>query len=127
MRASIGKRSGPPTPYSPAVIAKGALVFTAGQVGLDPKTGELADGIEAQTHIALRNLENVLAEAGSDMGHVVRILVFLADLADGPQFNMVYVQYFPTDPPARTRVQAGGLAKGCLLELEAIAVLASDD
>lgn len=114
-------------PYSSAVIASGRFVFTAGQIGRDPETGAWGDGIEAQAHTALRNLDSLLRSAGSDLAHVVRILVFLADLADGPKFNEVYAGYFATEPPARTRVQAAGLGPGCLVELEAIAVTLEPD
>lgn len=126
MRKSVRPHDGGSAPYSAAIIAKGTLVFTAGQIGRDSR-GQLAEGIEAQTRVALSNLKGVLSEAGSDLDHVVRILVFLTDLADGPGFNRVYTQFFPTEPPARTRVQAAALAPGCLLELEAIAVLAADE
>jgi 2-iminobutanoate/2-iminopropanoate deaminase len=109
--------------HSAAVLASGKFVFTAGQIGRDPETGLWGEGIEAQTHTAIRNLENVLRSAGSDLEHVVRVLVFMVDLADGPKFNEVYAHYFAAEPPTRTRVQVAGLGSGCLVELEAIAVV----
>ena len=109
--------------YSQAILAKGTFLFTAGQIGRDPETGTMPEGIEAQTKQALANLLTVLRAAGGDLKHVVRMLVFLADLKEGPEFNRVYAEHFANEPPVRTRVQAGALSPGCLVEMEAIAVL----
>jgi 2-iminobutanoate/2-iminopropanoate deaminase len=109
--------------YSHAIVAKGTFVFTAGQVGRNAETGMVPDGIEAQTRQAIENLRAVLRAAGGDLDDVVRNLVFLADLNDRPGFDKVYLEYFTGDRPVRTRVQAGALGAGYLVEMEAIAVL----
>lgn len=113
-------------PYSQAQVVDLAghrMVWTAGQVGLDPETGELvAGGVVAQTERALRNLDAVLAGAGLDLGHVVKTTVFLADMADFAAMNEVYGRHFPAAPPARSTVAAAGLPKGARVEIEAIAV-----
>lgn len=110
-------------PYSQAVRA-GDLLFTAGQIGLDPASGQLADGLEAQTHQAIANLRAILAAAGSDMDHVVKTTIFLADMADFSRVNAIYGEAFSGAPPARSTVQAAGLPRGALVEIEAIALCA---
>ncbi len=111
-------------PYSAAIRA-GQLVFTAGQIGLDPESGELvAGGIEAQTRQALRNLKNVLESAGSGLDYVVKTTVFLQDIADFGRMNAVYAEFFTRKPPARSAIQAAALPKGALVEIEAIALVA---
>lgn len=109
--------------YSQAIVAKGTFVFTAGQVGWNAQTKTLPEGIEAQTRQAIENLRTILQAAGGDLHDVVRNLVFLADLKDRPGFDKAYLDYFSGDRPVRTRVQAGALAPGYLVEMEAIAVL----
>jgi 2-iminobutanoate/2-iminopropanoate deaminase len=110
-------------PYSVGAIA-GDLIFTAGQAGIDPATGELAPGgIEAQTRQALTNIRNVLEVAGSSMEMVVKTSVFLKDMAEFSAMNAVYAEFFKTDPPARTTVQAAALPKNAAVEIEAIAIL----
>jgi 2-iminobutanoate/2-iminopropanoate deaminase len=112
-------------PYSQA-IRTGNLVFTAGQIGLDPSTMEIvAGGIEAQTRQVLTNLQHVLEAAGSGLNHVVKTTVFLTDMANFAAMNVVYAEYFPENPPARSTVAVAGLPKGGLVEIEAIALLAS--
>lgn len=107
-------------PYVHAVEAK-ELVFTSGQLGLDPQTGVLAEGIEAQTHQALKNLGEVLQEAGLDYADVVRTMVFLDNMDDFAVVNGIYAQYFKDTAPARSCVEAARLPKGGLIEIEAIA------
>ncbi|KAF0107029.1 MAG: hypothetical protein FD146_2139 [Anaerolineaceae bacterium] len=108
-------------PYSVAIRTEN-LVFTSGQLGLDPATGNLVPGgIEAETRQALTNLQNVLADSGSGMERVVKTTVFLKDMADFPKMNAVYAEFFPENPPARSTVQAA-LPKGGLVEIEAIAL-----
>lgn len=107
-------------PYVHAVEA-GNLVFTSGQLGLDPETGVLPEGIEAQTHQALKNLGAVLEAAGVGYEDVVRTMVFLADMNDFAAVNQIYAQYFQGQAPARSCVQAACLPKGGLIEIEAIA------
>lgn len=107
-------------PYCHAKLA-GSLLFTSGQLGLVPATGELPQGVQAQAAQALENLKAVLAAAGMDLGDVVKTTVFLADMGDFAAVNSIYAQYFPGDAPARSCVQAAALPKGALFEIEAIA------
>ncbi len=108
-------------PYSQAVRA-GDFVFTAGQIGLDPATGEMVPGgVEAQTRQALRNLQAVLEAAGASLHQVVKTTVFLADMNDFAAMNAVYATFFAAEPPARSAVQAAALPKGALVEIEAVA------
>jgi len=109
-------------PYSQAIMIDG-LVFTAGQVALDPKSGELVGTTTAQqTEQVLKNLAAVLAEAGTNLGNVVKTTVYLADMADFAQMNEVYAKHFGTHKPARSTVQAAGLPKAARVEIDAIAV-----
>jgi 2-iminobutanoate/2-iminopropanoate deaminase len=109
-------------PYSQAIQTDG-LVFTAGQVALDPKTGELVGTTTAQqTEQVFKNLQAVLAAAGSSMGNVVKTTVYLADMADFAQMNEVYAKHFGTHKPARSTVQAAGLPKAARVEIDVIAV-----
>lgn len=108
-------------PYSHAVAA-GDLVFTSGQLGMDPATGKLAgETIEAQTEQALNNLEQVLAAAGMTFANVVKTTIFLADLADFATVNGIYATRFPTEPPARSCFQVAALPAGAKIEIEAVA------
>ena len=107
-------------PYSQA-IATGDLVFCSGQLGLDPATGELADGVEAQAERALRNLVAVLDAAGATIADVVKTTIFLADIGDFAAVNAIYGRYVPDPPPARSTVQVAALPKGGRVEIEAIA------
>ena len=109
-------------PYSQAVRV-GSFVFTAGQVGLDPETGTLRDGLEAQTRQALANLQAVLEAAGTDLAHVVKTTIFMTDLSAFKQVNAIYGEVFAENPPARSTVQVAALPLGALVEIEAIAVL----
>ncbi len=111
-------------PYSQAVRTD-SMIYTAGQIGLDPATMEIVSGgIEAETRQALTNLKNILEAAGSSLEHVVKTLVFLQDMADFPKMNAIYAEYFPENPPARSTVQVAALPKGALVEIEAIALIA---
>jgi len=107
-------------PYSQG-IRSGDLVFCSGQLGLDPATGELADGVEAQAERALRNLQAVLDAAGLSFADVVKTTVFLADIADFVKVNAVYATFMTDPPPARSTFAVGALPKGGLVEIEAIA------
>ena len=107
-------------PYSQAIQAGGWL-FTAGQIGLDPASGELAETIESQTTRALENIRAVLEAAGADMTDIVKTTVFLCDMADFAAFNAVYAEMVGDPPPARSTVQVAGLPKGALVEIEALA------
>jgi 2-iminobutanoate/2-iminopropanoate deaminase len=110
-------------PYSQAVRTD-SLIYTAGQIALDPSTGELVAGsIEEQTRQVLTNLRNVLEAAGSSLEHVVKTTCFLKDMNDFPKFNAVYTEFFSANPPARSTVAAAGLPKGGLVEIEAVALV----
>ncbi len=110
-------------PYSQA-IRTDSLVFTAGQVGLVPATGELVEGgIEAQTRQVLTNLKNVLESADSGLGYVVKTTVFLKDMADFSKMNAIYAEFFTENPPARSTIAVAALPKGALVEIEAVAML----
>ena len=109
-------------PYSQAITTDG-LVFTAGQVALDPKSGELVGRTTAeQTEQVFANLRAVLTAAGTSLGNVVKTTVFLADMADFAQMNEVYAKHFGTHKPARSTVQAAGLPKAARVEIDVIAV-----
>ena len=108
-------------PYVHAVKT-GDVVYTSGQLGLDPETGILAEGVEAQAEQALKNLEAVLEAAGLGLKNVVKTTVFLADMNDFAAINKIYASYFTGETPARSCVQAAALPKGGLFEIEAIAV-----
>ena len=108
-------------PYSQAVDT-GSTVYCSGQLGLDPATGNLADGVQAQTHQALKNLQAVLTEAGLSLDNVVKTTVFVQDLADFGTVNEIYGTYFHGGFPARSCVQIAALPKNALVEIECIAV-----
>jgi len=112
-------------PYSQG-IRTDQLVFTAGQVPLDPATGNLVEGpIEDQTRRVLDNVQAVLRAAGTDLENVVKMTVFMTDLGDFKRMNAVYAEYFPVAPPARSAVQVGALPLGADIEMEAIALISS--
>jgi 2-iminobutanoate/2-iminopropanoate deaminase len=114
----------PVGPYSQAVVA-GGLVFASGQIPLDPATGRMIDGdVAVQTERVIANLRAVLEAAGTSLARVVRVTVYLADLADWPRLNEVYVRHFTgATKPARTAIQAAALPRGAAVEIDAIAVL----
>ena len=101
-------------PYCHAKLV-GGLLFTSGQLGLDPATGTLPEGIEAQTKQSLENLGAVLAAAGMEYGDVVKTTVFLANMEDFGAVNEIYAGYFPKEPPARSCVAVKTLPKGALV------------
>lgn len=113
-------------PYSQAQIVdlgEHRMVWSAGQIGLDPATGELVPGgIAEQTERVMTNLAAVLAGAGLDLGHVVKTTVYLADMADFQAMNAVYGRAFTAAPPARTTIAAAGLPRNCRVEIEVVAV-----
>ena len=113
-------------PYS-AAVSTGHLVFTAGQLGMDPATGELVEGgIQAQTRQALTNLRAVLEAAGSGLDRVIKTTVFLKDIGEFGLMNAIYGEFFTADFPARSAFQVGALPKGAAVEIEAVALLPSD-
>ena len=110
-------------PYSQAIVA-GGLVFCSGMAGIDPATGTIPEGIEAQTEQALVNLAAVLAEAGSSLADLVKTTIFYADAADFARLDAVYARHMPDPPPARSAPANLRLPRGLLVSIEAIAVRA---
>ena len=109
-------------PYSSAVRA-GDTLYLSGQLGIDPATGELAEGVEAQARQAMQNIAAVLEEAGSSFDDVVKMTVLLADIDDFAAVNEVYGSFLAAPYPARSAFQVAAIPKGALVEIEAIAVL----
>jgi len=124
-RQVISTDAGPRTglPYSQA-IRHGDLVFVAGQVALDPATGRVVEGdIRDQTRQVLENIQAILRAAGTSLAHAVECLCLLSNIGDFAAFNDVYKDFFPTDPPARTTVQAVLPRPGLLVEIRAVAAM----
>jgi 2-iminobutanoate/2-iminopropanoate deaminase len=109
-------------PYSQAVRV-GQFLFASGQLGLDPKTGKLQDGVEAQARQALANVQALLAASGTSTDKVVKTTMFLADMADFAKVNAIYGEIFAHEPPARSTVQVAALPLGGLVEIEVIALV----
>jgi len=110
-------------PYSQGVVA-GKILFTAGQIAIDPATGKIVEGdIAAQTRQVMLNLQAILTTAGASLDDVVKTTVFLQDMDHFPVMNGVYAQFFVGEPPARSTVQVSRLPLGALVEIEAIALL----
>jgi 2-iminobutanoate/2-iminopropanoate deaminase len=110
-------------PYSQAIKANG-LVYTSGQIALDPATGTLVDSsFDDQVHRVFQNLKAVLTEAGSDFSRVVKATVYLSDMAHFPALNAIYAEYFGEHKPARTTIAAAGLPKGAAVEIDLIALV----
>jgi 2-iminobutanoate/2-iminopropanoate deaminase len=124
MRTQVMTNAAPAAigPYSQAIQA-GGLVFTAGQLGLDPTGGELAVGAAAQADRALRNLSAILDAAGTSLERVVKTTIFLADMADFAAVNEVYASHFSTPYPARSTVAVKALPRDALVEIEAVALV----
>ena len=110
-------------PYSQAVVS-GGFVYVSGQLPADPATGELKTDITSAARQSLDNIAAILAEAGTDMAHVVKTTCYLAHLSDFAAFNAVYAEYFKSDCPARACFEAAALPKGALCEVEAVAEIA---
>ena len=107
-------------PYSQGVKA-GNFLFVAGQGAADPKTGQMAEGIETQTRQTLANIKGIVEASGFSMRDVVKVSIFLKNMDDFKKVNEVYKTLFPEDPPARTTVEAKLPAQGMLIEIDAIA------
>lgn len=113
-------------PYS-AGVSTGCLVFTAGQLGIDPEIGKLVEGgIQTQTRQALTNLSAVLEAAGSSLGQVLKTTVFLQDISEFSQMNEVYGTFFTEDFPARSAIQVAALPLEASVEIEAVALVSND-
>jgi 2-iminobutanoate/2-iminopropanoate deaminase len=123
-RRAVSSEAAPPAlgPYSQAIVA-GGFVFCSGTAGIDPETGEVAEGIEAQTEQALRNLSAILEAAGASLADVVKTTIFYADVGDFATLNEVYARFMPDPPPARSAPANVALPRGLLVSIEAIAQL----
>ena len=121
-RQSVSTQGAPGAigPYSQGIIS-GDLLFCSGQIGLDPVSGELAEGVEAQAERALCNLEAVLDAAGCSFVDVVRTTIYLANIDDFGAVNAVYARHMVDPPPARSTFAVGALPKGARIEIDAIA------
>lgn len=122
-KTTISTQAAPPAvgPYAQGTKALG-LAFCSGQLPIDPKTGEVPEGVEAQTHQSLSNVAAVLAAAGASMSDVLKTTVFLKNMSDFPIMNEIYATYFPGEPPARSTIEVARLPKDVLVEVEAIAL-----
>lgn len=109
-------------PYSQGIQA-GTFVFASGQLPIDPQTGTLPDGIEAQTRQSLANLGAVLRAGGADFASVVKTTVFLKNMDDFSAMNAIYAEHFVELPPARSTVEVARLPRGALVEVEAVALV----
>ncbi|HEU0238933.1 MAG TPA: Rid family detoxifying hydrolase [Micromonosporaceae bacterium] len=126
IRTAVATDAAPPAigPYSQAIVANG-FVFCSGTPGIDPATGDIADGIEAQTEQALRNLEAILTEAGGSLSTLVKTTIFYANVEDFATINAIYARYMPDPAPARSAPANVVLPRGLLISIEAIAVVAT--
>jgi len=122
MKAPLNSKSAPAPigPYSQGVDA--GAVYCSGQIGLDPSTGNLVEGVVAQTARALSNLDAVLKAAGMGLNSVVKTTVFMVDLAEFAQMNEEYGKHFSSPFPARSTVQVSALPKGARVEIDAVAI-----
>jgi reactive intermediate/imine deaminase len=109
-------------PYSQAIRA-GYTLFLSGQIGLDPVTGQLVEGLEAQTHQVFRNLRAVMQAGGGELDDIVKVSVMLADLGDFAKVNEIMATYFRPPYPARATYQVAALPRGARVEVEGIAIL----
>ena len=125
-RKAISTDSAPAAlgPYSQAIVA-GGLVFCSGTAGIDPATGLPGDGIEAQTELALRNLDAILIAAGTSLQALVKTTIFYANVEDFATINAIYARFMPDPPPARSAPANVALPRGLLISIDAIAVLPS--
>jgi 2-iminobutanoate/2-iminopropanoate deaminase len=125
MKKSIVNTTAAPAavgPYSQAIVANG-FVFCSGQIPLDPSSGELVEGsIAEQTRRCMKNLDAVLREAGSDLERLVKVTVYLADIADYADFNAAYDEFVGANPPARAAFAVKDLPKGARIEIECVAL-----
>lgn len=126
MRKTIQTKDAPAAigPYSQGLAFQGELVYTAGQIPLDPSSGKLLnDDIEEATERVLLNLKAVLEAAGSSIDNVVKTTVFMTDLSEFSRMNEIYARFFTQNPPARSAVQVSALPLGARIEIEAVALI----
>ncbi len=109
-------------PYSQAIVS-GNMLFTSGQIPIDPKTGEIPEGVEAQARQALTNVKNLIEASGSSMDKVVKTGVFIKNMNDFAKINEIYAEFFTEPYPARSCVEVARLPKDVLLEIETITEL----
>ncbi len=109
-------------PYSQAMIA-GDFIYTSGAIGIDPATGEVVEGIEAQTHQVMKNLQAILEEAGTDFSKVVKFTIYLDSMEDFATVNEIYGSYLEEPYPARSTIEVSRLPKDVLVEIDAIAYI----
>jgi 2-iminobutanoate/2-iminopropanoate deaminase len=123
-RQTVVTEHAPPAigPYSQAIVA-GGFVFCSGTAGIDPATGEIPDGIEAQTRLALANLEAILTAAGASMATLVKTTIYYRDVDDFATINEIYASHMPDPPPARSAPANVLLPRGLLISIDAIAVV----
>ncbi|MCX6053933.1 MAG: RidA family protein [Chloroflexi bacterium] len=113
-------------PYSPGVTA-GPFIFTAGQIGLDPKTATVVEGgVEAETRQVMKNLQAILEAGNSSLSNVVKTTVYLRDMNDFAKMNAIYGEYFVENPPARSTVQVAALPKNVAVEIDAVALVCKE-
>ena len=111
-------------PYNQAILAKGTFLFIAGQIPIDPHSGQVVQGdIKAQTKLVLKNIQAILEEAGCSTRDIVKTTVFLKDISEFAGMNEVYAEFFKTEPPARSTIEVARLPRDVKVEIEAIAVL----
>lgn len=124
MKRIIKTEKAPPAvgPYSQAVRA-GDMLFISGQLGIDPESGKLAEGIEKQVERALENVKAIVEKAGGGMGSIVKVTVLLQSMGDFKTMNSIYGRYFTEDQPARAAFEVAALPLGGLVEIEAVAFL----
>jgi 2-iminobutanoate/2-iminopropanoate deaminase len=124
MRQAVSTDSAPAAlgPYSQAIVANG-FVFCSGTAGIDPATGAVAEGIEAQAEQALRNLDANMAAAGASLATLVKTTIFYQNIDDFAAINAVYARYMPEPPPARSAPANVNLPRGLLISIDAIAIL----
>ncbi len=111
-------------PYNQGIIAQGQFLYTAGQVAIDPTTGQILQGdIKVQTRQVMNNVKAIIEQAGGTMQQIVKTTVFLKDMDEFASMNEVYAEFFPSHPPARSTVEVARLPKDFKVEIDAIAVL----
>lgn len=124
MKETIKAKNAPAAigPYSHAVVA-GNLMFLSGQIAINPETGEMPDGVQAQTAQAIANIKTILAEKGATLDNVVKTTVYLAEMSLFGEMNEIYAQHFSEPFPARSAIAVKELPKSALVEIEVIAAL----